>query len=139
MPDNVLEIGALLLSAVGAIAAWSFNERSKRAWEEYTRKENNYRQLLIALKGFFVETQSKELRDEFLQQVNLCWLYCPDDVIQKAYMFLDSVHTESTSGTETSEKAMGDLVAAIRTDMLNRRIVKTTSLRGKDFRRIASR
>ena len=139
MPDNVLEIGALLLSAVGAIAAWSFNERSKRAWEEYTRKENNYRQLLIALKGFFVATQSKELRDEFLQQVNLCWLYCPDDVIQKAYMFLDSVHTESTSGTETSEKAMGDLVAAIRTDMLNRRIVKTTSLRGKDFRRIASR
>jgi hypothetical protein len=139
MPENVLEIGALLLSALGAIAAWYFNERSKRAWEEYTRKENNYKQLLFALKGFFVATQSKELRDEFLQQVNLCWLYCPDEVIQKAYTFMDSVHTESTSGTEVSEKAMGDFVAAVRADMLTRKIVQRTSLKGEDFRRFASR
>lgn len=139
MPENVVEIGALLLSAIGAIAAWYFNERSKRVWEEYIRKENNYKQLLIALKGFFVATQSKQLRDEFLQQVDLCWLYCPDEVIQKAYAFLDSVHTESTSGTEVSEKAMGDLIAAVRADMLTRKVVRHTSLRGANFRRFASR
>ena len=38
-----------------AILAWYLNERAKRKWEEYGRKEERYKELLRTLKGFYVK------------------------------------------------------------------------------------
>lgn len=137
--NNWTEQLAVLVPLLSAVVAWFVNERSKRAWEEYTRKEQHYSALLHALRGFYQSSGSKEQRDEFLVQVNFCWLYCPDNVIRKAYTFLDSVRESSPTGPVEGQAALGELVVAIRRDMLSRRIVKSTELRADDFRAFASR
>ncbi len=49
---RVLELSIPLLVAV---VAWFVNERRKRAWDEYQRKEANYKGLLGASRGFYVK------------------------------------------------------------------------------------
>jgi hypothetical protein len=44
------------------------------------------------------------------------------------------VHTGQVSSDEVKEKAMGDFVAAIRKDLLSRKLVRKTIFEGKDFR-----
>ncbi len=69
------------LPLVGGILAWFVNEGRRRSWEESQRKEEHYKLLLRTLQGFYVATQDRALKEAFLEQVNLCWLYCPDGVI----------------------------------------------------------
>lgn len=121
----------------GAVVAWFVNEWRKRVWEQYQRKEESYRELLRCLKGFYVgANNANELKAEFLNQLNRCWLYCPDDVILKGYAFLNTVHVSNASTDEIKEKAMGDFVASIRDDLLSRKLVKSTKLSGKDFKHL---
>ena len=121
----------------GAVVAWFVNEWRKRLWEQYQRKEDSYKELVRCLKGFYVGGSNPgELKAEFLSQLNRCWLYCPDEVIKKGYAFLDTVHTDQISSDEVKEKAMGDFVAAIRKDLLSRKLVRKTAFEGKDFRHL---
>ncbi len=121
----------------GAIVAWFVNEWRKRVWEQYQRKEESYKELLRCLKGFYVgASNAAELKEEFLNQLNRCWLYCPDDVIKKGYAFLDTVHTGQTSTDKVKEKAVGDFVASIREDLLSRKLLKKTKLTGEDFKHL---
>lgn len=120
----------------GAVVAWLVNEWRKRIWEQYQRKEEGYKELLRCLRGFYVGSNSMELKSEFLNQLNRCWLYCPDDVITKGYAFLDTVHTSSSSSDQVKEKAMGEFVAAIRSDLLSRKLVRKTSLTGENFKHL---
>ena len=106
---------------------------------QYVRKEDQYKQLVRCLRGFYVETLNKELRAEFLDQLNICWLYCPDDVIKKAYAFLDTVHTGQKKNDSIKENAVGELILSIRKDLLSRKLVKETSLLPKDFRHLATK
>jgi len=130
---------------------WFLNEWRKRFWEQYRRKEEKYIKLIRCLRGFYKGqddlavpgTAEKyqfagELKKEFLDQLNLCWLYCPDDVISKSYEFLETVKPASSldgQGKQKSEEAMGNFVASIRKDLLPRKwlLLKSTKLSGKDF------
>jgi len=121
----------------GAIVAWFVNEWRKRIWEQYQRKEESYKELLRCLKGFYIgANNANELKAEFLTQLNRCWLYCPDDVILKGYAFLNTVHAKNVLSDEVKEKAMGDFVSSIRSDLLSRKLVKSTNLSGKDFKHL---
>jgi len=124
--------------ALAAIVVWFLNERSKLAWEQFKRKEEHYKELLRCLKGFYVSTQDKELKSQFLHQVNLLWLYAPDHVIQAAYEFLEKVKTGVSFPEHERELTCGALVEAVRKDLLARSIVKRSSLNAKDFRHFIS-
>jgi hypothetical protein len=90
----------LLPPVLAAIVAWNLNERGRRRRDEYVRREARYQRLISALRGFYVATVDRSMRQEFLDQVNLCWLYCPDEVVRSAYGFLDTVHTDvANAGT----------------------------------------
>ena len=121
-----------------AILAWYLNERAKRKWEEYGRKEERYKELLRTLKGFYVTTHDSELKKEFIHQVNLCWLYTPDEVIQKAYAFLDKVHTGANTTDKDKENAVGALFVAIRKDLLSRKTITKTKLQTSDYKHLRS-
>ena len=122
------------LPLFGAIIAWFANEWRKRLWEQYQRKEASYKNLVRSLRGFYVDTFSEEKRVEFLDELNQCWLYCPDDVIVRGYRFLDTVHTQQVSTDQVKEKAMGEFMPAIRRDLLSRNLVRKTTLTHNDFR-----
>ena len=133
------EFWKFTLPLSGVVVAWFTNEWRKRVADQYQRKEANYKELLRSLRGFYEgETHSEELQIEFLNQLNFSWLYCPDDVIQRGYDFLDTVHAEKASTADQKQLALGALVAAIRNDLLSRHLVRKTKLLAKDFKHLKS-
>jgi hypothetical protein len=136
---SAAEFWKFVIPLLGAVLAWFLNEWRKRLWEQYVRKEDQYKQLVRCLRGFYADTGNKELRAEFLDQLNICWLYCPDDVIKKAYAFLDTVHTDQKQNDSIKENAVGEFVISVREDLLSRKLVAKTKLLSKDFRHLAAK
>jgi len=60
-------------------------------------------------KGFYVNIADVQLKREFIDQAGLCWLYAPDEIIQKANAFFASIHRmRATPATdEEKERAPG--------------------------------
>ncbi len=135
---EVLSTGVvpLLAVVVPVVVGWYLNERSKRSHGEYQRKEEMYLELIRCLRGFYVNSRDRDLKQGFLDQVNLCWMYCPDEVIRKAYAFLDMVRTGEERPDAKKERALGELVAAMRKDLLSGKRVKQTTLVAGDFRHL---
>jgi hypothetical protein len=131
-----IDFWKFVVPLAGAILVWFFNERRKRAWEEYEKKEKNYQDLIKSLKGFYTtwpEAERKNLKNQFIDQLNLCWLYSPDEVIQAGYRFLASVHSDQKRTDADKEAALGAFILEIRKDLLKRRIVRRTGLKPTDF------
>ena len=122
------------LPLIGGVVAWFANERKKRAWEEYEKKEEHYHELMRTIKGFYVSTNNPILKDEFIEQLKQCWLYCPDDVIIKGYEFLNTVHTGHNSSDSEKELALGELIISIRKDLLSRKITRRSKLTPNDYK-----
>lgn len=123
---------------IGGVFAWFINERRKRNWEEYQRKESNYKILISSLRGFYTSSsnsdEAKKLKSEFLLQLDICWLYCPDEVIKKAYLFLNTVHTSNKCSDEEKENALGAFIVSIRNDLIKRNFTRKTKLKESDFK-----
>ena len=71
----------IILPVAGAIIVWCMNEWSKRKWERHKRKEDRCVGLLKTVRGFREDSEDIELRKQFLQELQLAWLYCPDSII----------------------------------------------------------
>jgi hypothetical protein len=129
------EFWKFAIPLLGAVIAWFTNEWRKRVADQYQRKEDNYKELIRSLRGFYIgAANADELKLEFLNQLNISWLYCPDEVIQKGYAFLETVHARQVKSDEEKQLAFGAFVAAIREDLLSRKLVHTTRLSAKDFK-----
>ena len=133
----------LIISVIGAgfitgIVTWYLNEKSKRIYQEYKRKEIKYSELIKCLRGFYISSFDKDLRNAFLNQLNLCWMYCPDDIIQKANNFLNMVQTGQEHSDEEKQKAVGELILAIRIDLISRKPLKKTTLKPEDFKHLTA-
>ncbi len=125
----------IVIPFVSSVIIWFFNERSKRMHENYKRKEKRYLELIKSLKGFYVNSLDENLRGNFLDQLNQCWLYAPDDILKKAYEFLETVKTgEKKYSEEEKEKVLGELILALRKDLLTHKLPKRTNLTSKDFK-----
>ena len=111
------------------------NEWRKRIADQYQRKEANYKELIRSLRGFYAgAANAEELKLEFLSQLNISWLYCPAAVIRKGCVFLDTVHTKQVHTDAEKELALGAFVAAIREDLLSRKLVRKSGLLAQDFK-----
>ncbi len=134
MDFSILSQNTLLVALLVVIISWLLNEWSKRRQEDYIRKEQRYSALLKSLKGFYVESESIELKEEFISQFNQCWLYCSDEVIQKGYNFLNTMHADIKVDGSKKETALGEFVLEIRRDIYARRFFRKTKLKPSDFK-----
>jgi hypothetical protein len=125
---------ASIVAAIVAIFTFYQTEQTKLRWEQYKRKEARYISLIKSTKGFHVSSSDKNLKENFLEELNLCWLYAPDAVIYKGYIFLETVHVGAKKSNDEKNLAMGDFISEIRNDMLSDKIIDKTSLSGNDFR-----
>lgn len=89
--------------------------------------------LLSSIEGFSAENRDEKKIKEFLHQLDLCWLYCSDEIIKKGYAFLGSVHREAKTTDEEKEKLVKNFVFAMRKDLISRRLVKKTKLSIGDY------
>jgi hypothetical protein len=129
---NDMQSWAFLIPIFVATLAWLLNEASKRRWERHRGKEESYRELLTNLRGFYGSAPDRAMQREFLNQVNLCWLYSPDSVIQAAYNLLDSIY--GVEDPDRPNKVLaGELFVAVRNDLMGSRFWRRTKLTGADF------
>ena len=126
----------IIIPALIAIGTFYKTEENKLKWEQYKLKEQSYTALIKSVKGFYVQTEDKELKNNFLEQLNLCWLYAPDDVIQKGYDFLMSVHTNEKHTDKEKELLLGNFIVAIRKNMLDQKVIKKTKLTGENYKHL---
>ena len=133
-----VDLWKFVVPLLGAVIAWYVNEWRKRIADQYQRKEANYKELIRSLRGFYDGVhESDKLKLEFLNQLNLSWLYCPDNVIKKGYAFLDTVHAKKIEQSDADkELAFGAFVEAVRRDLLSRKLVSTTELTANDFKHL---
>jgi hypothetical protein len=122
---------------LGAVAAWFLNERRRRAWEEYLRKEERYRELLRTLTGFYSYASDPETRRQFLEEYKRCFLYCSDEVIRAANLAMEGMAEGTQLPNDERLRRIGDLVLAIRRDLLRRTLTSKTNLTPEDFRHIS--
>ena len=128
----------IFLPVLVTLIVWMLNEHGKRAHEEYIRKEERYVELVKSLRGFQLHqqpdvAQAREAKQTFLDQLNLCWLYCPDEIVEKGYAFAKTVTTGAGSTAEARELAAGEFVLAVRRDLFSHRWFRGTELKAEDF------
>jgi len=120
---------------VGAVIAWILNERRKRVWEEYQRKELRYQELLRTARGFYAAINNQQMKNAFIEQLILCWLYCPDEVIRRGYALLNAINSPNTTDAER-HTAHANFVVAIRKDLISRTITSETKLAAADYQHL---
>ena len=126
-----------------AVVLWFLQDRSKFNWEQYKRKEERYVQMFNSLSGFYANADPDEPRakkDDFLNQLTLAWLYCPDEVICKCYGFLETVRAGNETTVEAKEQAWGEFVLEARKDLMGKDWLrrKKTKLAPEDFQILRS-
>lgn len=128
------EILKITIPVIIVITGWYFTEQSKIRWEQYQSKKESYQELIKNLSGFSRYQLNANKRQKFIDQINICWLYAPDEVIQKGYDFIRTVGDGSEKITNSErEQALSEFILTIRQDMLSRKIVKYTELKSDDF------
>ena len=112
-----------------AIVAWSLNECAKLKWEKHKQKQYRYKGFLKAMRGFYAGSQDAAQKEEFIQELRLAWLYCPDEVIQAGNAFLDTMTTGAGISDDDKEQALANFELALRRDLYGK-----TKLTSQDFR-----
>jgi Pyruvate/2-oxoacid:ferredoxin oxidoreductase delta subunit len=131
------EVIAASIAGLVSVILWFCNKEKERRHEEYLRKEERYSTLLDKLSGFYIGSQSKEKVNDFLEEYKLCWMYCPDKVINKIHDAISTVMiSEIEYSDEDKEIAFGELVVAFRNDLFSRKLFKKPKLSAKDFRHL---
>ena len=78
------------------------------------------------------------LKQQFLDELNLCWLYCSDDVITTGYTFIETVKSgQLEPDAEKSRLAFGQFLLTIRKDLLIRKAITETNLTPDVFQVLA--
>ena len=132
------QVVIVVVSIIGSVGVWWLNERSKRRHEDYKRREERYSRPLSNLSGFYEGMESRKLKQKFLNELNLCWLYCSDDVVTEAYAFIETVKSgQEEPDAERSRLAFGQFLLTIRKDLLKRKVVTKTKLTPDVFQVLA--
>jgi len=129
-----IDIGlAAVLSAFIAIMGYAFQAwlAQKKEHETMRRrgKEKRYIKMLKALHGFYESTNKDDLKQKFIEEYRISWLYASDDVIKSIDNFFDMIKVGAENvSQEEKKKALGQIVINMRKDL---RI--ETKLRPSDF------
>ncbi|MDX1462198.1 MAG: hypothetical protein R3359_04010 [Marinirhabdus sp.] len=125
-------VGALVSIAL-AIFQWNATQKAELKAFEKQRKEAAYKNIIYSLNGFYGEMEEclsvseiAKLRFDFSNQMDNCWLYCSDEVVQRTQALIEAVSNESPKDVQT--KVRNELFLAIRKEFK-----PDTTLDSKDY------
>ena len=116
--DSLVPIIAVLVPILAAIVAWWLNERSKLKWERYKRKEERYMGFLQSIRGFYAGSPDEQLKEKFINDLRLAWLYCPDRIVRAGNTFLSTVDSASESTDQDKQSKLAEFELELRRDLL---------------------
>ena len=134
MKEWLIALVPLLSAALGAFLAFLFTTRAKRDEAALRFKEEKYAKLLIKLQGFVGSTASMQLKKEFFEEQYQSWLYASDDVVKSINdlirLVIDNYGAEPNR--EMGRKVVGEVVLAMRRDLLRKTDLDYTAFRYTD-------
>lgn len=122
MKDWMIALVPLVSAAVGAFLAYLFTTRAKRDESIARFKEEKYAKLLVKLQGFVGLTTSAQTKREFFEEQYQSWLYASDEVVEALNRMVRLVidNRGRTPAQEDGRKAVGEIVLAMRRDLLHK-------------------
>ena len=128
--DYLLLFSPLIAAGLSSYLTYLFAIKSKRQESILKFKEEKYSNLLILLQGFIGKTVNANTKKQFFEEQYRSWLYCSDDVVKAinhmVKLVIDSKGNDPDQ--EAGRKAVGDIVLAMRKDLLEK-----TNLTYKEF------
>lgn len=124
-------LAPLIAGILGSYLTYYFTSKSKRNEAIVKFKEEKYSKLLLKLQGFVGATTDGKTKREFFEEQYQSWLYCSDEVVEAINHLINLVieNKGKTPNPEEGRKAVGNLVLAMRKDLLGK-----TGLDYKAFR-----
>lgn len=134
MKEWLIALVPLISAAMVAVMAYLFSSRSKRDESIIRFKEEKYAKLLVKLQGFVGTTTSGQLKREFFEEQYQSWLYASDEVVESlnAMVRLVIEGRGSAPDPEAGRKAVGEIVLAMRRDLLHKTALDYTAFRYTD-------
>lgn len=130
-----------IVGIVGGIITWLYNEVQKRRQKLLSEKEKRYENLIRLIRNLGDVAIDSNKGNEFIVEFQLCWMYCPDEVIKKGNRFLDSMNSEiEVFEQKNTDNLKGEFILELRKDLIkmNKSLLyifqKSTNLKAKDFR-----
>jgi hypothetical protein len=120
-----------IAAAAWATISWTLTLREKRRSDEYVRKEQIYKELVVGLQALYKVNNPGE-KEAFIKQTRLAWVYCPDEVVLQLKACLDAL-TVPTAAPSPQQEALGKAVKAMRRDLMPQ-----TTLSHRDFRHVSA-
>jgi hypothetical protein len=122
MNEWLIALVPLASAAMGAFLTYLFTSRSKREESIVRFKEEKYAKLLIKLQGFIGATTSAKLKRDFFEEQYQAWLYALDEVVESVNAMVHLVidGRGSPPDPEAGRKAVGEIVLAMRRDLLHK-------------------
>ena len=134
MKEWFIALIPLVGTAIGAWLGFLFASRAKRD-ESVTRfKEEKYTKLLVRLQGFVGRSTSPQLKREFFEEQYQSWLYASDEVVEAVNHMIRLVidGQGKAPDPEAGRKAVGEIVLAMRRDLLKKTSLPYTAFRYTD-------
>ncbi|MEX2163823.1 MAG: hypothetical protein WD823_06230 [Sulfuricaulis sp.] len=124
----------LASAALGAFLVYLFTSRAKREESMVRFKEEKYSKLLIKLQGFVGTTTSAQLKREFFEEQYQSWLYASDEVVESINALVQLVKENygKAPDPEAGRKAIGEIVLAMRSDLLRKTDLDYTAFQYTD-------
>lgn len=134
MKDLIVPLVPLLSAALGAFLAFIFTSRAKRDESIIRFKEEKYAKLLVKLQGFVGTTTSAKLKREFFEEQYQSWLYASDEVVEAINNLVALVIASKGAAPDpvAGRKAVGEIVVAMRRDLLKKTELSHSSFRYTD-------
>ena len=73
---------------------------------------------LQSVPGFYAVSQDEKLKEKFINDLRLAWLYCPDKVVRAGNDFLATVTSDSESTEEEKQTRLAEFELELRRDLL---------------------
>jgi len=127
----VTSVLALASAIIGGFVSYYFASKAKKLETVLKFREEKYSNLLILLQGFVGKTANAETKKKFFDEQYKSWIYSSDEVVKATNHLVNLVIDAKGQEPDhnAGRKAIGDIVLAMRKDLLGK-----TKLSYSDFR-----
>lgn len=128
--NNLLLILLPIISAViSSYLTYYFSIKQKKDETIRKFKEEKYSNLVILLKGFVGNTVSADKKKKFFEEQYKSWLYCSDEVVVAINNMVNLLMSNRGKpiNPEEGKKAIGNIIVAMRKDLLGKTKLKHNS------------
>lgn len=136
-----VSLGITIIGILGSVTGWIYNEIQKRKLKLLLEKEKRYENIIRLLRNLGEAGANSDKGNEFIVEIQLCWMYCPDEVIKKGNQFLDSMNPKiGEKSQEDIDRIKGEFILELRKDLIKmnksifRFLLNNTKLDSQDFR-----